>query len=103
MYQCYECEPRLSWTVAPHAPYTVSDETFGKVGALSERLQVPLHVHLHETEEEVRASAVGETSSNSCHLSKEKCRPLANLKRLGLLNERLLAAHMCWLTDEEIS
>jgi adenosine deaminase len=37
-----------------------------------------------------------------CHLSAETCRPLSNMKRLGLLNERLVAAHMTQLTNDEV-
>mmetsp|Transcript_139201 Transcript_139201/g.388415 ORF Transcript_139201/g.388415 Transcript_139201/m.388415 type:complete len:476 (+) Transcript_139201:31-1458(+) len=98
----FSAEPLLSWTVSLHAPYTCSDATLTKGGALSQRLGVPLHIHLHETEAECLDSAAGNKTS-SCHLSEEKCTPLANLKRLGLLNDRLLAVHMTCLTDEEIS
>ena len=44
-----------SWTtsmttaLAPHAPYTVSDEGFEKIVAKADELQVPIHLHLHET------------------------------------------------------
>jgi len=96
-------EPRLSWTVSLHAPFTCSDSTLSKGGALSERLDVPLHIHLHETEEECSASLKGDKTSKSCHISDQLCTPLSNLKRLGLLNERLLAVHMNWLTDEEVA
>lgn len=70
---------------------------------LSEKLGVPLRIHLHETAEEVEASNVGNKESKSCHMSDEKCSPLANMKRLGLVNERLVAVHMTALTDEEIT
>lgn len=100
--EAFKDEERITWTVALHAPYTVSDATMEKGKALSEKLNVPLHIHLHETAEEVEASAVGNKDSNCCHMSAEKCTPLANMKRLGMVNERLVAVHMTQLTDEEI-
>jgi len=102
-HEKFAAEPLISWTVSLHSPYTCSDTTLAKGGAISAKLGAPLHIHLHETEEECKASAAGDKSSMSCHLSDQKCTPLANLKRLGMVNERLIAVHMNWLTDEEIS
>jgi len=96
-------EPRISWTVSLHAPYTCSDETMRKASAVSKELGLPVHIHLHETAKECEDSAAGKRDSPDCHLSDEKCTPLANLRRLGLVNERLIAVHMNCLTDEEIS
>ena len=50
---------RISFTMSAHAPYTVSDESFLKVKAMSEELDVPVHVHLHETADECHASEHG--------------------------------------------
>lgn len=102
MKEKFDSEPRLSWTVSLHAPYTCSDDTLRKGGSVAERLGVPVHIHLHETEEEVVASAKGDKESKSCHMSEQLCTPLANLRRLGMLNDRLVAVHMNWLTDEEV-
>jgi len=95
-------ESRISWTVSLHAPYTCSDATLAKGKELSDKLNVPLHIHLHETQAEVEDS-ITQTASMSKHMSEEKCSPLKNMKRLGMVNERLVAVHMNWLTDEEIS
>ena len=67
-------ENRLSFCLAPHAPYTVSDATFAKVATLVGEIDVPVHVHLHETEDEIRRS-----------LAEHGVRPLERLRRLGLL------------------
>eukprot|EP00933_Yihiella_yeosuensis_P080798 TRINITY_DN94292_c0_g1_i1.p1 TRINITY_DN94292_c0_g1~~TRINITY_DN94292_c0_g1_i1.p1 ORF type:complete len:498 (+),score=113.19 TRINITY_DN94292_c0_g1_i1:70-1563(+) len=98
----FQAEERISWCVALHAPYTCSDKTISTGGDLSKELNVPLHIHLHETSEEVEASAKGDKNSQSCHMSDQKITPLQNLKRLGLLNERLVAVHMNWLSDAEV-
>ena len=77
---------------APHAPYTVSDEPLTKVRMLSDELDLPVHIHVHET--------AGEVEQSISHQGK---RPLARLAELDLLNPRLVAVHMTQLTDEEIT
>jgi 5-methylthioadenosine/S-adenosylhomocysteine deaminase len=83
---------RLSFCLAPHAPYTVSDATFDRVGVLAEKLDVPIHMHLHETLDEVNASA-----------SETGRRPLARLASLGLLSPRMIAVHAVHLDQTEIT
>jgi 5-methylthioadenosine/S-adenosylhomocysteine deaminase len=70
-------EPLISFTLAPHAPYTVSDATFARIRALADELQLPVHVHLHETAFEVEES-----------LKQHGLRPLARLEKLGLVPRR---------------
>ncbi len=82
---------RINTALAPHAPYTVSDEPLKKIASYAEELDLPIHMHIHETEFEVQQS-----------LETKKMRPLERLKELGLLSPRLLAVHMTQLTDEEI-
>ena len=76
---------------APHAPYTVSDANFERVRMLSDQLDVPVHLHTHETAQEIADS-----------LKQYGQRPLARLDRLGLVNDRLIAVHMTQLTEAEI-
>ena len=76
---------------APHAPYTVSDVNFERVRMLADQLDVPVHLHLHETAQEVEQSQ-----------QKHGQRPIARLDRLDLVNDRLIAVHMTQLTDAEI-
>jgi len=87
----YRGHPLVSAAFAPHAPYTVGDETLIKVRGLADELELPIHTHLHETADEMSASmeAFGE-------------RPLARFARLGLLTPLLQAVHMTQLTDAEI-
>ena len=49
--------PLVSFCLAPHAPYTVSDATFGKIAKLAAEVDVPVHIHLHETEDEIATLA----------------------------------------------
>ena len=49
-------ETLLSFCMAPHAPYTVSDRSFEQIVTYADELQIPIHVHLHETLDEIRKS-----------------------------------------------
>ena len=49
-------DPRLSFCIAPHAPYTVNDRNFSKALTLAEQCELPLHLHLHETRKEIEDS-----------------------------------------------
>jgi 5-methylthioadenosine/S-adenosylhomocysteine deaminase len=85
-------ETLLSFCMAPHAPYTVSDRSFEQVATLSDQLQVPVHVHVHETRGEIEES-----------LKQHGVRPLRRLQRLGLMGPGLIAVHAVHLEDHEIA
>jgi 5-methylthioadenosine/S-adenosylhomocysteine deaminase len=85
-------KPLLTTALAPHAPYTVSDEPLRQLLHLACELDIPVHMHVHETTFEVQQAQ---------ELNGE--RPLARLEKLGLLDKHFLAVHMTQLTDEEIS
>ena len=87
----YRQHPLLSFCFAPHAPYTVGDKTFTNILTYAEQLDLPVHIHLHETDDEVR---------NSLEIT--GLRPIARLHQLGLLSPNLIAVHMIHLTPEEI-
>ena len=53
-------EPLLTAAFAPHAPYTVKDATLSRIRLLADELEVPIHMHVHETAAEV-AEAVAAT------------------------------------------
>ena len=91
-YEQFKGEALLDWTSAPHAPYTVSDETFVKLRELSLKHDLQVHCHIHETQDEIEGS-----------LKQYGLRPLARLHKLGLLDERMIAVHMVHLSDEEIA
>ncbi|WP_271009663.1 TRZ/ATZ family hydrolase [Paucibacter sp. B51] len=91
-YEQFKGEALLDWTSAPHAPYTVSDETFVKLRELSERLDIQMHCHIHETEDEVQGS-----------LKQYGMRPLERLNKLGVLNSKMMAVHMVHLNEDEIA
>lgn len=84
-------DPLVTTAFAPHAPYTVSAEPLIRVATLANELDIPVHMHVHETAAEV-----------SDFVSQKGQRPLAALDDLGLLTPSMLAVHMTQLTPEEI-
>jgi len=85
-------EPRLAFCLAPHAPYSVSDATLERIAVYAGELDVPVHMHLHETAEEIRGS-----------LEAHGVRPLARLRNFGLLGPGLIAVHLVHITQDEIA
>jgi 5-methylthioadenosine/S-adenosylhomocysteine deaminase len=78
--------------IAPHAPYTVSEEHLKMVRALSDRTLAPVVIHVAETRKEVE------------DIEKSKgARPVAYLSRIGFLNNRVIAAHVVYANAEEIA
>jgi 5-methylthioadenosine/S-adenosylhomocysteine deaminase len=84
-------DPLVSFCLAPHAPYTVSDASFRKIATIAGELDVPVHVHLHETADELERS-----------LAEHGVRPLERLRRLGLLGPSLISVHSVHVSPEEI-
>ena len=87
VHDAYRDDPLVSTAFAPHAPYSVADATLTKVRQLADQLDVPIHMHVHESAEEV--AQIGQ-------------RPLARLAELGLLTPALLAVHATQLEPVEI-
>ena len=85
-------EGLLSFCLAPHAPYTVSDATFERIAVYAAELDLPIHIHLHETQDEIRDS-----------MAAHGVRPLQRLKNLGLLGPNLIAVHAVHLTPPDIT
>jgi 5-methylthioadenosine/S-adenosylhomocysteine deaminase len=83
--------PLISTCWAPHAPYTVSDQSFQRVAQLSAEMNIPIHLHVHETEAEISES-----------IKQHGVRPLDRLNSFGLINPRLIAVHAVHLNDSEI-
>ena len=84
--------PRVSMIFAPHAPYTVADDSFREIRLLANELDTQIHMHVHETASEISASQ-----------KRHARRPLQRLDELGLLTPLLAAVHMTQLTAGEIS
>lgn len=85
-------EPLLSFCLAPHAPFTVSDTTFAQIATYAGELELPVHIHIHETAQEIAES-----------LAQHRVRPLARLEKAGLLGPGLIAVHSVHLDESEIA
>jgi 5-methylthioadenosine/S-adenosylhomocysteine deaminase len=88
----YRGDPRVGTTFGPHAPYTVADESFARIRTLSDQLDIPVHLHLMETSQEVEDGK-----------REHGLRPMQRLQKLGLVNDRLIAVHMTQVSDPEIA
>ena len=83
--------PLLSFCLAPHAPYTVSDESLRQVSTYASELDLPVHMHVHETIAEIEQS-----------MKNHGMRPIPRLLELGLLGPNLIAVHAIHLERSEI-
>lgn len=77
--------------IAPHALYTCGPDSLKRSKALAEKYNVPLHIHLSETEWEVREV-----------MMRYNKRPVKHLENIGFLDETVVAAHCIWVEDKEI-
>lgn len=83
--------PLITSSIAPHAPYTVSDQSFKTIVTYAEQLGLGIHTHLHETRDEILQSE-----------AKYGLRPLRRLAEFGLLGPNFVAAHCVHLLNSEI-
>ncbi|WP_457635493.1 amidohydrolase [Persephonella sp.] len=88
----YKNDPFVIPAIGPHAPYTCSPQTLKKAYEVAEKYDILYHIHIAETEFEVKTvkEKYGKT-------------PVEHLKSVGVLSDRTLAAHMVYPTDKEIN
>ncbi len=91
LHHALEDEPLLRTAIAPHAPYTVTDDGFRLAKSLSDDLGMPVHLHLHETATECE-DAIRDHGQ----------RPFERIDGLGLLGSSMQTVHMTQLNDDEI-
>lgn len=91
LIQTWQGDPLISVAVEPHAVYTCSPELLYACRDIAEDFQVPMIIHLSESQDEV--NQVKERYGRS---------PVDHLEQLELLSPRLIADHCVVLTDEEI-
>ncbi|MCG7906095.1 MAG: N-ethylammeline chlorohydrolase [gamma proteobacterium symbiont of Stewartia floridana] len=82
---------RIHSAFAPHAPYSVGDPVLKRIAVLADELEIPIHMHLHETQDEILQ---GQQQHGN--------RPMQRLNELGLLSPALAAVHMTHLEPREI-
>lgn len=89
----YKDHPRITPAFAPHGPYTNTTENLQKIAALSEELNVPVMIHLAETDRE-KDEIAKRTGGKS---------PVQYMADIGVLNNRLLAAHVIMADDNDLN
>jgi len=84
-------DPLITGAVEPHSPYLCAPELLVRAGDLSRKYDVPLIIHVAETQTEVNTifENYGET-------------PVAHLAEIGVLSPLLLACHCVALTEKDI-
>jgi 5-methylthioadenosine/S-adenosylhomocysteine deaminase len=93
VYDKLKNKPLTRPAFAPHSPYAVSDRSLNRMSRLANELpEMPIHMHVHETRDEVRQG-----------LEQHGKRPIARLDGLGLVGPSLAAVHMTQLEDAEIA
>ena len=90
-HDAWRDHPLLRFALAPHAPYTVSNASFERIGALADELELPIHIHLHETAGEIADS-----------LRDFGQRPITRMESLGILGPNLIGVHAVHLTPEDM-
>ncbi len=85
------CQNRITVAVAPHAPYTCSEELLVKSKELADKKDLKLHIHVSETKKEV------EDITND-----KNATPFKYLDNIGILDSDTIAAHGVWTTSEEM-
>lgn len=90
MYHDYRSHPLIKLCFAPHAPYTVSDETMRRLLELALAWDIKIEMHIHETQHEVDES-----------LQKYNKRPIQRLHDLDALSSRMIAVHMTALNEAD--
>jgi 5-methylthioadenosine/S-adenosylhomocysteine deaminase len=81
--------PPDPFALAPHAPYTVANRSFERIGSLADELELPIHIHIHEDRHEIADSL------------RDFGRPIARLESLGLLGP-LIGVHAVHLDQHDI-
>lgn len=81
----------ITASLAPHAPYTVSNKAFESILLYADQLDMTIHTHLHETIDEINQS-----------IQSFSVRPLERLFNLGLFGQNVTIAHAVHCTESEM-
>ena len=87
----YSGHSLINIACAPHAPYSVSDSAMQIISTYANELDLPIHIHCHETAGEVSES-----------IDQYGCRPMQRLRDLGLLLPQTQLVHMTQINHEDI-
>ena len=88
----YEDDELITPGFGPHAPHTVNTEDLERIRDLSEKYNLPVSMHVAETEKEFNDFRDDHGMT-----------PVEYLDSIGILNERFIAAHAIFVTDSDIA
>lgn len=83
---------RIQTMMSPHGPYTCPPDFIENIVQVSIDLNLPVHIHMSETQREV-----------ALNVEQYGVRPVEHLRKLGMFDRPCLVAHAVHLTDEEIA
>ncbi len=89
--KAFKGDPLIEPAVAPHSMYTLDGAALVASAALARRYDVPLIIHLAETEDEVKDAS-----------KRYAMTPVAYLESIGFWSPRTIAAHGVWVSDDDI-
>lgn len=92
LHDTFRSNHLINIAFGPHAPYTVSNAPLQKIAVLAHEMDMPIHIHLHETAQEVADS-----------IKQYGCRPSQRLMDLGLLSPLTQTVHMTQIDDSDIN
>jgi 5-methylthioadenosine/S-adenosylhomocysteine deaminase len=92
LFEQYATNDLITMTVNPHSVYTCSPALLERLATQAEEKDTLYHIHLSENQEELKTCA-----------DQHQCSPVQHLENLGLLNQRVVAAHGVMLTEKEIT
>ncbi|MCY0902705.1 MAG: amidohydrolase [Firmicutes bacterium] len=87
----WQSDPLIRIAVAPHSPYSCSQEVLVQSQRLAQKYKVPLHIHVAETKREVDEA-----------IAKTGLSPVAYLHEMGFLDMVVVAAHCVHVTSHDI-
>lgn len=77
--------------IAPHAPYTNTDESLKEAYNISKKYNVPITMHVAEMDYELKE-----------YVKKYNLTPVEYLNKLGVLDSNFIAAHAVLVNDDDI-
>ncbi|MGI8883212.1 MAG: amidohydrolase family protein [Pyrinomonadaceae bacterium] len=88
----WQGNPLITPAIAPHAPYTVSEEHLKQTRALSDKLNAPLLIHLAEADSE----------TEFIQKNQKGMRPIEYVEKIGFLSDKTIAAHVIQANEAEL-
>ena len=88
---CMGRNGRITLSLGPHSPYLCPDDFLKRVAGEAERLSLPMHIHVSETEDQVTRT-----------LKTRGMTPVQVLENTGVLRKGTILAHAYWATDDDL-